>query len=106
LSPAPGDGRLVQLLASAQGHPVDYVILQAVIEEASQVGATRALAALGLHDARARRDMDELRELLGTWRDVKKSAWQTVAKWVVRILLASVMVSLAYRVNLADLLKS
>lgn len=100
------DDLLAKLILSAEGRPVDYVILQAVIEEASEAGACRALASLGLEDASARRDMDELRELLGTWRDVKRSAWQSVARWVVRVLLATLMVSIAYRLNLHDLLES
>lgn len=103
---ARADELLAQLVASAQGQQVDFVLLQAVIEEASEAGACRALASLGLEDSRARRDMDELRELLVTWRDVKKTAWQTVARWVVRILLATLMVSIAYRLNLRDLLES
>lgn len=97
---------LAQLIASAQGQPVNYVILQAMIEEASNAGACRALGLLGLDDKTARRDMDELRELLGTWRDVKKSAWQTVARWVVRILLGGLMVTIAYQSNLRDLLRN
>ena len=100
------DDLLAQLLASAEGQPVNFVVLQAVVKEASEAGACRALAALGLEDGTARRDMDELRELLGTWRDVKKSAWQTVTKWVVRIFLAALMVSIAYQSNLRALLRN
>ena len=100
------DALLAQLVASAEGQPVNFVILQAMVEEASNAGACRALSLLGLEDKTARRDMDELRELLGTWRDVKKSAWQTVARWVVRILLAGLMVTVAYQSNLRDLLRS
>jgi hypothetical protein len=99
------DELLAKLLASAQGQRLDFVVLQAVVEEASEAGARRALAALGLEDRTARRDMDELRELLGTWRDVKKSAWQTVARWIVRILLAILMVSIAYQSDLSSLLE-
>nr|WP_314446462.1 DUF6127 family protein [uncultured Sphingomonas sp.] len=100
------DELLTRLIASAEGQPVNFVVLQAMVEEASEAGASRALAALGLEDGRARRDMDELRELLGTWRDVKKSAWQTVARWTVRIVLAGLMVSLAYQSNLRALLRN
>lgn len=100
------DDLLADLLASAQERPMDYVVLRTVIEEASEAGACKALASLGLHDERARRDMDELRELLVTWRDVKRSAWQTVANWFVRILLALVMVGIAYRLNLLNLLET
>ena len=100
------DELLAKLIASAEGQPVNFVVLQAMVEEASNAGACRALGLLGLEDKTARRDMDELRELLGTWRDVKKSAWQTVARWMVRILLAGLMVSIAYQSNLRDLLRS
>lgn len=106
MSRAQGADLLARLIASAEGQRVDFVILQAMIEEASEAGATRALAALGLEDATARRDMDEVRELLGTWRDVKKSAWQTVARWATRIALAALMVSIAYQSGLRDLMRS
>jgi hypothetical protein len=100
------DELLAKLIASAEGEPVNFVFLQAVVEEASKAGACRALASLGMEDKTARRDMDELRELLGTWRDVKKSAWQAVARWVVRIFLAGLMVMMAYQANLRVLLRN
>lgn len=100
------DELLAQLLATAEGQPVNFVILQAVVEEASEAGASRALAALGLEDGTARKDMDELRELLGTWHDVKKSAWQTVSRWVTGIFLAALMVTIAYQANLRALLRT
>ena len=100
------DELLAQLIANAEGQPLKYVVLQAMVEEASHSGASRALAALGLEDKTARRDMDELRELLGTWRDVKKSAWQTVARWIVRIFLAGLMVTIAYQSNLRALIRN
>lgn len=100
------DDLLTQLITSSEGQPVNYVVLQAMVEEASNAGACRALGLLGLEDKTARRDMDELRELLGTWRDVKKSAWQTVTRWIVRIMLAGLMVSIAYQSNLRALLRS
>jgi hypothetical protein len=99
------DDLLADLLANAQGRPLDFVVLRALIEEASEAGAYRALASLGLEDERARRDMDELRELLVTWRDVKRSAWQTAANWIVRIVLAMLMVTMAYRMDLLNLLE-
>lgn len=100
------DELLAKLLASAAGQPLDLVVLQAVISEASEAGAARALTALGLEDRTARRDMDELRELLVTWRDVKKSAWRTATRWIIRVALAMLMVGMAYQANLRDLLKS
>jgi hypothetical protein len=58
------DALLASLMAQAEGRGVDLVTLRALVEESSQAGARRALASLGLDDERARRDMDELRELL------------------------------------------
>ncbi len=52
---------LARLMAQAQGQGADLITLRALIEEASERGAERALGALGLRDPSARRDMDELR---------------------------------------------
>lgn len=91
-------------MAQAEGRVLDLVTLRALVEEASQAGATRTLAALGLNDDKARRDMDELRELLSAWRDAKKTAWRAVVNWLVRIALAAVLVGLAVRLRLTDLI--
>ncbi|MES2904051.1 MAG: DUF6127 family protein [Pseudomonadota bacterium] len=98
-----GDAVMARLMAQAEGRGVDLVTLRALVEEASQSGATRALGALGLDDARARRDMDELRELLSAWRDAKRSARQAVVSWVVRIALAAVLIGIAVKTGLTDL---
>ena len=79
----PNASMLALLIAQAEGQGADMVTLRALVEEASEVGAERALAALGLKDENARRDMDELRELLRAWRDAKKSAWNAVVSWAV-----------------------
>lgn len=100
-----GDDLLAKLVASTPGAAIDYVVLGSFIEEACEAGAYRALESLGLADEKARRDMDELRELLGTWRDVKRSAWQAAASWLVRILLALLMLGMAYRLDLLKLLE-
>jgi len=81
-------------MAQAEGKGVDLVTLRALVEEASQSGATRALGALGLDDPRARRDMDELRELLSAWRDAKKSARHAVVTWFVGVCLALLLIGL------------
>src|SRR6188508_393393 len=82
------ESMLALLVAQAEGQGADLVTLRALIEEASGAGAERALAALGLEGEGARRDMDELRELLRAWRDAKKSAREAVVSWMVRIVLA------------------
>ncbi len=98
------DALLARLMAQAEGKGVDLITLRALAEEASEAGATRALGALGLDDPRARRDMDELRELLSAWRDAKRSARQAVVSWVVRVLLAVLLIGLAVKLRLTDLI--
>jgi len=97
---------LALLVAQAEGQGADMVTLRALIEEASESGAERALAALGLRDEQARRDMDELRELLRAWRDAKKSAWNAVVSWAARIVLALLVAGIAVKVGLLELLRS
>lgn len=94
---------LASLMAQAEGRGVDLITLRALVEESSLAGARRALASLGLDDERARRDMDELRELLSAWRDAKRSAWRAVVTWAVRVACAMVLIGIAVRLRLTDL---
>ena len=98
------DALLATLVAQAEGKCLDLVTLRAMVEESSQAGARRALGALGLDDEKARRDMDELRQLLSAWRDAKKTAWRAVVSWLVRIGLAMLLVGIAVRLRLTDLI--
>jgi hypothetical protein len=96
---------MARLMAQAEGQGADLVTLRALIEEASELGAARALESLGLHDVRARRDMDELRELLQAWRDAKKTVWKEVVAWGIRILLALLVVGMSIRMGLWELVR-
>jgi hypothetical protein len=96
---------LAVLAAQAEARGADLATLRGLIEEASELGAERALGALGLRDAHARRDMDELRELLQAWRDAKKSAWAAVVTWAVRILLAALVLGMSVKLGLWEHLK-
>ena len=100
-----GGSMLALLVGQAEAQGADLVTLRGLIEEASEAGAERALEALGLRDSKARRDMDELRELLQAWRDAKKSAWAAVAAWAVRIVLALLVLGMSVRLGLWELLK-
>ncbi len=100
-----GNSMLALLVAQAEGQGAGLVTVRALIEEASELGAGRALEALGLKDQKARRDMDELRELLQAWRDAKKSAWQAAWSWLVRILLALLVLGMSVRLGLLEALK-
>ena len=78
--------------------------LQGLLEQASETGARRALARLGLDDASAAKDMSELRELLSAWRDAKTTVRKAVLGWLVRGALALLLVGLAVRLGLSELI--
>ena len=96
---------LAQLMAQGQAEGADLATLRAIAEEAGELGASRALARLGLDDAGAAKDMAELRELLGAWRDAKRSAWRAVIGWVARIGGALLLAGLAARFGFWDWVK-
>lgn len=97
--------RLVALAGSCAPGVGDGVMLRALIEEASELGARRALARLGLADEAARDDIGDLRQLLGAWRDAKTSAWKAAVDWAVRAMLALLVVGLAVKLGLPGLLR-
>jgi hypothetical protein len=92
-------------LVSQAAEGCDLVTLRALVEEASEVGAARALARLGLSDDKAHQDLDELRELLGAWRAAKASAWKAAVEWTVRLGLALLLIGIAVRLNVPGLLR-
>ncbi len=96
---------LARLVAQAAVSSPEIVTLRALVEEASELGAARALERLGLEDPRARDDMAELRELLGAWRDAKKSAWKAAIEWLVRGALALLLVGIALRLGVGEMLR-
>jgi len=93
---------LALLVGQAEAAGADMATLRALIEEASGVGAERALAALGLKDEAARRDMDELRDLLRAWRDAKKSLLSAAMAWAGRIFLAALVAAVAVKVGVLE----
>ncbi|MCW4462217.1 DUF6127 family protein [Sphingomonas sp. BT-65] len=92
-------GLLAQLIAQGAAEGADLATLRAIAEEAGELGASRALTRLGLDDPQAAKDMSDLRELLEAWRDAKRSAVKAVAGWVVRMLLALVVIGLAVKLG-------
>lgn len=96
---------LARLVAQAEGEGCDLVTLRAVVEEASDLGAVRVLARMGLADDNAHNDMAELRQLLSAWRDAKASAWKAAVGWVVRAVLALLLFAIAVRFGSGDLVR-
>ncbi len=79
----------------------DLIATRALVEEAAELGARRALARLGLADEAARDDVTELRELLKAWRDAKSTALRGVVGWIVRGCLALLVIGLAVKLGFA-----
>ncbi|MEC7742593.1 MAG: DUF6127 family protein [Pseudomonadota bacterium] len=95
---------LAQLIAQADAQGGDLITLRAIVEEASELGAARVLERIGLSDPSAPDDIDELRELLSAWRDAKASAWKAAVEWLVRGVLALLLVGIAVRLGVGDML--
>jgi hypothetical protein len=91
--------RLVSQLADRGG---DLVTIRAVVEEASEIGADRALHKLGLTDARAAKDIGELRELLGAWRIARRGAIRSALGWLAKAVIALLLFGMAVRFGLMD----
>lgn len=94
---------LTRLIAQANAQGGDFVTLRAIVEEASELGAARVLDRLGLGDPGAQDDIDELRELLSAWRDAKASAWKAAIDWLVRGVLALLLVGIAVRLGVGEM---
>ena len=54
--------------------------LEEMLDRAAKKGAKQALCDLGLSDMDAASDIRELRSLLDSWRDTKKSIWKTLVQ--------------------------
>lgn len=96
---------IARLVAQAAAEGGELVTLRALIEEASELGAARALARLGLGDDKASGDIDELRELLSAWRDAKASAWKAAVDWLVRGVFALLLVGIAVRLGVGEIVR-
>jgi len=100
---------LTALIAQAQGAGggggSDLITLRAIVEEACELGANRMLHRLGLDDENASDDIDQLRDLLGAWRAAKASASKAVIDWVVRAMMALLLIGIAVRFGVPELLR-
>jgi Family of unknown function (DUF6127) len=93
------------LVMQAEAEGAARVTLRALVEEACEVGAARALRTLGLMDEKAGPDIIELRQLIQGWRDTKKSAASAVVAWVVRTAVALLLMGLAFKLGLIERVK-
>ena len=94
------------LVAQAEAEGAARVTLRALVEEACEVGAARALRTLGLMDEKAGPDIVELRQLIQGWRDAKKSALTATVAWAVRTAVALLLMGLAFKLGWVDRVRS
>jgi hypothetical protein len=94
------------LVAQAEAEGAARVTLRALVEEACEVGAARALRTLGLMDDKAGPDIVELRQLIQGWRDAKKSALSAIVAWIVRTCVALFLIGLAFKLGLVERIRS
>lgn len=62
---------------------IDETALRTIVREEMK----SALKEVGLHDDDAGNDVRDLRSLITDWRGIKKTIWQTVARWGTLIVL-------------------
>lgn len=94
---------LLHAVEEAKRHRLPDKAMYHLIEQASEEGAARALARLGLSDENAGADILELRGLLDGWRDTKKTARQAVIRWLMRAFLSALLLGLAVKLKLVQL---
>lgn len=99
------DEMLARLVAQAETDGGELITLRAIVEEASDRGAARALEKLGLADEAAHGDVRELRQLLSSWREVKDSAARALLGLLAKGLLALIMIGLAVRLGIQEMLR-
>jgi len=63
------------------GTMMDEDAFRALLEQAAEKGAMRALERVGLHDDKAGSDVRDLRTLIDGWRQAKRAALRTLAQW-------------------------
>ena len=66
--------------------------LEAMLQRAAEAGADAALRKLGLHDENATHDVAELRSLLDSWRDVRRTMLKTTVAILTTFLLGAMAV--------------
>ncbi len=69
--------------------------LEAMIQRAAEAGAKKALRDVGLQDDDAVHDMREIRDLLDSWRSVKRTAGKTLTQIITTLILGALLAGTA-----------
>ena len=74
--------------------------LDELLTRAAEKGAERALAALGLENGHAAKDIRDLRGLIEAWRQARQTAWQTLIKLLTTGVLVALIVGTSFKLKL------
>jgi len=74
--------------------------LDELLTRAAEQGSERALAALGLENGYAPKDIRDLRGLIEAWRQARQTAWQTLIKLVTTGILVILLVGASIKLKL------
>jgi hypothetical protein len=74
--------------------------LDELLIRAAEKGAERALAALGLENGHAAKDIRDLRGLIEAWRQARQTAWQTLIKLLTTGILVALIVGASIKLKL------
>ena len=75
--------------------------LEEMLQRAAEAGAKLALERVGLHDEDAGHDVQDLRELLRSWRSARKSIWDAAIRSLTTMILAFLVASVAVSVKVS-----
>ena len=73
--------------------------LDELLIRAAEKGAERALAALGLENGHAAKDIRDLRGLIEAWRQARQTAWQTLIKLLTTGILVALIVGASIKLK-------
>ncbi len=74
--------------------------LDELLIRAAEKGAERAMAALGLENGHAAKDIRDLRGLIEAWRQARQTAWQTLIKLLTTGILVALIVGASIKLKL------
>ena len=74
---------------------IDEIALRTIVREEMK----SVLKEVGLHDDDAGNDVRDLRSLITDWRGIKKTIWQTVARWGTLIVLGLMTIGAWSKLN-------
>tara|TARA_B110000858_G_scaffold53057_1_gene61570 strand:+ start:3172 stop:3438 length:267 start_codon:yes stop_codon:yes gene_type:complete len=73
------------------------VEIDALITRAAKAGAREALKDIGLQDDNAIHDLKELRDLLDSWREIRKSVAHTAIKIITMAVLGALVTGMYFK---------